>query len=223
MRGRPKKLPSVDGGKVKHRPTLQFETAWKAKGFPLVAGIDEAGRGPLAGPVSVAAVILPEGFEHHVLTDSKQLSERARERIFDELMTTTGIVWSHVMIEVAEIDQLNILRATYEGMRRAVGGLSTAAAAVLIDGLPVPDFPLPQEALVEGDSRSLSIAAASIIAKVRRDRHMQEVAKLYPQYGFERHKGYGTRVHLEALREHGPCPEHRRSFAPVAQLSFTLT
>ena len=125
-------------------------------------------------------------------------------------------------VEVEEIDRVNILRATHLGMQRAVAGLTQQPEAVLIDGLPVPGFPLPQEALVKGDARSFSIAAASVIAKVTRDRYMRSAAALHPQYGFERHKGYGTPEHLEALRLHGPCPLHRRSFSPVTQLTFAF-
>jgi len=204
------------------RPTLEYETGWRARGFARVAGVDEAGRGPLAGPVHVAAVVLPEGFEHVLLHDSKQLSENVRERIFDELMQCEGLSWSLVVLDVLEVDRMNVLQASREGMRRAVMALNPMADAVLVDGLAVPDFPLPQEALVKGDARSLSIAAASIIAKVSRDRYMREVSQMYPHYGFEKHKGYGTPEHLAALQKHGPCPLHRISFAPVAQLTFTF-
>lgn len=205
------------------RPTLAYERAWKERGHALVAGVDEAGRGPLAGPVSVAAVILPDGFKHKKLNDSKQLNHEARESIFADLMKCQGLVWSHVLIDVEEIDRINILKATHLGMHRATQGLSTQPHAVLIDGSPVPNFPYPGQSIVEGDAISLSIAAASIIAKVLRDRHMREAAQMYPQYGFERHKGYGTPEHLEALRVHGPCPLHRQSFAPVAQMPLPLT
>ena len=204
------------------RPHLRHERTLQKQGYRCVAGIDEAGRGPLAGPVSVAAVILPSTFKHKHLTDSKLLSETRRESIYEELTETEGVIWHVVLVEVEEIDRVNILQATYMGMKRAVTGLSQQPEAVLIDGLPVPDFPLPQEALVKGDARSFSIAAASVIAKVTRDRYMHEAAQRHPEYGFERHKGYGTREHLEALRKHGPCPIHRRSFAPVSQLSFTF-
>ncbi|CAN5815481.1 ribonuclease HII [soil metagenome] len=206
----------------KYRPSLQHERAWQQRGFARIAGVDEAGRGPLAGPVSVAAVILPEGFEHGDLNDSKQLTEAKRERIYEELIQCPGLIWHAVLIDAEEIDRINILEATREGMRRSVNGLAGKPDAVLIDGLPVPKFPLPQEALVKGDSRSFSIAAASVIAKVTRDRLMLDAAKKYPQYGFERHKGYGTKQHLEALRKHGPCPLHRCSFAPVAQLTLAI-
>lgn len=204
------------------RPHLRHERSLRKRGYNFVAGIDEAGRGPLAGPVSVAAVILPDGFNHKTLTDSKQLSEEEREAIYQELMHCDGICWHVVLVEVEEIDRFNILQATYLGMRRAVAGLAVQPEAVLIDGLPVPGFPLPQEALVKGDARSFSIAAASIIAKVTRDRFMRTAAEFHPQYGFDRHKGYGTPEHLEALRVHGPCPLHRRSFAPVSQLTLEL-
>ncbi|RBP45761.1 RNase HII [Roseimicrobium gellanilyticum] len=212
-------LPTRPGKK----PTLAYERSWMERGHALVAGVDEAGRGPLAGPVSVAAVILPEGFKHKKLNDSKQLNHETRESIFADLMKCQGLVWCHVLIEVEEIDRINILQATHLGMRRATQGLSTRPHAVLIDGSPVPNFPYPGQSIVEGDAISLSIAAASIIAKVLRDRHMMEVAQVYPQYGFERHKGYGTPEHLRALRNHGPCPLHRKSFAPVAQMSLPLT
>jgi ribonuclease HII len=204
------------------RPHLRHEREMMKRGYNCVAGVDEAGRGPLAGPVSVAAVILPDGFRHKRLTDSKQLNEEARDDIYAELTKNERVHWHVVLIEVEEIDRINILQATYLGMRRAVEGLLRQPEAVLIDGLPVPNFPLPQEALVKGDARSFSIAAASVIAKVTRDRFMRAAAALHPQYGFERHKGYGTPEHLAALRRHGPCPLHRRSFAPVTQLTFAF-
>jgi ribonuclease HII len=172
--------------------------------------------------VSVAAAILPDRFKHKTLTDSKQLTEEQRECIYEELVQTEGVHWHVVLVEVEEIDRFNILQATYLGMRRAVAGLAQQPEAVLIDGLPVPGFPVPQEALVKGDARSFSIAAASVFAKVTRDRYMRTAAALHPQYGFERHKGYGTPEHLEALRLHGPCPLHRRSFSPCSQLTLEL-
>ena len=204
------------------RPHLRHEREMRKRGYSCVAGVDEAGRGPLAGPVSVAAVILPDSFKHKRLTDSKQLDEDARETIYEELTQREGVCWHVVLVEVDEIDRINILQATYLGMRRAVAGLTQQPEAVLIDGLPVPGFPLPQEALVKGDARSFSIAAASVIAKVTRDRFMRAAAALHPQYGFERHKGYGTPEHMEALRQHGPCPLHRRSFSPVTQLTLAF-
>jgi ribonuclease HII len=194
----------------------------RKRGYHCIAGVDEAGRGPLAGPVGVAAVILPDGFRHKLLTDSKQLTEEQREDIYGELTQNERVHWHVVLVDVDEIDRINILQATYLGMHRAVAGLSLQPEAVLIDGRPVPGFPLPQEALVKGDARSFSIAAASVIAKVTRDRYMRAAAALHPQYGFERHKGYGTPEHLEALSVHGACPLHRRSFAPVTQLTLEL-
>jgi ribonuclease HII len=203
-------------------PSMEHEKQLADSGFACIAGVDEAGRGPLAGPVSVAAVVLPADFEHAVLNDSKQISESRRESLFEELTGDDRIAWHCILMGVGEIDQMNILQATWEGMRRSVAGLPVKVDAALIDGKPVREFPVHQVALVKGDSRSFSIAAASIIAKVTRDRYMRELAGRFPEYGFEKHKGYRTARHLEALREHGPCPEHRRSFSPVAQLELEL-
>jgi ribonuclease HII len=205
---------------MKARCTLEFEERLRASGFTPVAGVDEAGRGPLAGPVVAAAVILPPDFSHPRLNDSKKLSEKVREQLFLELSETPGVARAVVEVGPAEIDALNILRATHEAMRRAVAQLDPQPGHVLIDGLPVRPFPLPQTPLVGGDGLSLSIAAASIFAKVTRDRLMLELDALYPQYAFARHKGYGTALHLARLREHGPCPAHRLSFAPVRQLAL---
>jgi len=204
------------------RPTLRYEREWKRRGHTWVAGVDEAGRGPLAGPVCAAAVVLPDGFRHKALNDSKRLSEEQRTRIFEELTVLRGFAWSMAMVHAEEIDRVNILRATHVAMRQAVLGLTPAPDCVLIDGRPVPDFPLPSQALVKGDALSLSIAAASVIAKVSRDRFMIAAAREHPQYGFEIHKGYGTRGHLAALCRHGPCPLHRRSFEPVCQLRLAI-
>lgn len=203
-------------------PTLDHENALRAAGYRLVAGIDEAGRGPLAGPVCVAAVILPDDFTHPVLNDSKQLTEAKRERLYEEITGDARIRWHCVSIEPDEIDRINILQATWEGMRRAALGLQLVPDAALIDGRPVKHYPLHQVALVKGDSLSYSIAAASIIAKVTRDRLMVAMAQQHPEYGFEIHKGYPTPAHLAALQQHGPCPHHRRSFRPVAQLLLDL-
>ncbi|WP_395746151.1 ribonuclease HII [Prosthecobacter sp.] len=201
-------------------PTIDHENSLRAAGFRVVAGVDEAGRGPLAGPVCVAAVVLPEDFTHAELNDSKQLSEAKRELLYEEITTDVRIRWHCVSIEPREIDRINILQATWKGMRRAVMGLQPAPDAALIDGLPVKRFPVHHVALVEGDSLSFSIAAASIIAKVTRDRLMVKMARRHPQYGFESHKGYPTPAHLAALRQHGPCRHHRMSFGPVAQREF---
>lgn len=207
---------------MKARCTLEHEAKLRASGFYRVAGVDEAGRGPLAGPVVAAAVILPDGFTHPRLNDSKKLPEKVRETLFAEILNHPGVVRAVVEVGPEEIDQLNILRATHEAMRRAVAQLHPEPDHVLIDGLPVRPFPKPQTALVGGDGLSLSIAAASILAKVTRDRLMLALDAQYPQYAFARHKGYGTALHLARLQEHGPCPAHRRSFAPVRQLLLPL-
>lgn len=196
---------------------LTRECALRARGFLFVAGIDEAGRGPLAGPVVAAAVILPESYALDGLDDSKKLSAPRREKLFAAITKDTRITWAIGTADVEEIDRLNILRATHLAMARAVEALPQKPHHALVDGLPVKGLPVPHTALVGGDALSLSIAAASIIAKVTRDRRMVDLDGQYPQYGFARHKGYGVREHLEALQSHGPCPIHRRSFAPVAQ------
>lgn len=198
------------------RPHLEHEFRLRAAGCRTVAGIDEAGRGPLAGPVVAAAVILPADFAHPTLHDSKQLTAARRAEIFAELTADPRVAWHWAAIEPAEIDRLNILRATHEAMRRALAGLPAPPDHALIDGLPVRPFPVVQTALVRGDGISLSIAAASVLAKVTRDRLMDEADTRFPAYGFTRHRGYATREHLAMLRQHGPCSLHRRSFAPVA-------
>lgn len=203
-------------------PDLSLETACRSRGLRVVAGIDEAGRGPLAGPVAAAAVILPEGFECPGLDDSKKLTAAKRERLYESLTGSPEIRWALAFAEAEEIDRINILRATHAAMARAAAGLGVAVDFCLIDGLPVRGFPHPHEGVVKGDGLSLSIAAASVIAKVARDRRMLEAAEEFPAYGFERHMGYGTKVHLEALRRHGPCRIHRRSFQPVAQQVLPL-
>lgn len=203
-------------------PDLSLEIALQARGILRIAGIDEAGRGPLAGPVSAAAVILPNGFTCPGLDDSKKISPLKRERLYELLTTDPEIQWSVATADHEEIDRLNILRATHLAMRRAAEALSPLPEHCLIDGLPVRDFPLPHDGIVKGDGLSLSIAAASIIAKVTRDRIMHAIDAEFPEFGFAKHQGYGTKVHLEALRIHGPCCHHRRSFQPVAQLSLSL-
>lgn len=203
-------------------PDLTLETSLHERGLNPVAGVDEAGRGPLAGPVAAAAVILPPGFSCPGLDDSKKLSAKKRDGLYEVLTGNREIVWSLALAEAEEIDSLNILRATHLAMRRAVEGLSLRPAHCLIDGLPVRDFHLPHDGIVKGDGKSLSIAAASIIAKVTRDRLMRELDMEFPAYGFSKHQGYGTKAHLEALRTHGPCRHHRRSFQPVSQLALPL-
>lgn len=201
-------------------PDLAYETALHARGLKWIAGIDEAGRGPLAGPVAAAAVILPRGYSCPGLDDSKKISALKREALFEKLTKSPEVIWAAAIANREEIDRLNILRATHLAMRRAVEALPTIPDHCLIDGLPVTDFPFPHDAIVKGDGLSLSIAAASIIAKVTRDRLMREIDREFPEFGFARHQGYGTKEHLEALRIHGPCRHHRRSFQPVAQLSL---
>lgn len=192
-----------------------FEREARRAGHARVAGIDEVGRGPLAGPVVVAAVVLPEtGFKLPV-TDSKALSVRRREELAYALRKLVGITISISLVSPAEIDRINILQATHAAMRNAVQGLEPPADFALIDGLPVPDFPVPSKAVVKGDARSATIAAASIIAKVHRDKIMVELDSRYPGYGFAQHKGYGTAKHIEALQKLGPCDVHRMTFAPV--------
>ena len=196
---------------------LLSERQLRAEGFSWIAGVDEAGRGPLAGSVVAAAVILPTDLEELPgVFDSKQLTESEREELFDALHALPGIKISVASATAAEIDQLNILRATHLAMRRAVAGIREADF-VLVDGLPV-QFMLPSRNIIKGDAKCASIAAASIIAKVTRDREMVQADKEYPQYGFAKHKGYGTAEHLEALKKFGPSPIHRKSFRPVYEL-----
>jgi len=194
---------------------LVFETAARKAGFAAVAGVDEAGRGPLAGPVVAAAVILPEDAALDGVRDSKQMTEKARSEAFSVIHEKAFAVGVGV-IPPAYIDEHNILNASLEAMRRAVSFLDPRPDFLLVDGIhPVP-MRAHQRCLKQGDSRSLSISAASVIAKVYRDRIMCSLDARFPQYGFSSHKGYGTSAHLEALRRHGPCPIHRRSFRGVS-------
>ncbi|WP_342129399.1 ribonuclease HII [Hydrogenophaga sp. OTU3427] len=197
----------------------QAPLPWDVPG--LVAGVDEAGRGPLAGPVVAAAVILDDLNPIVGLADSKKLSPARRERLFDEIRAK-ALCCSVAEASVEEIDRLNILQATMLAMRRAVEGLRLAPAKVLVDGNRLPPLPMLAEAIVKGDSKVAAISAASILAKVTRDRWCDRYHTEFPAYGFDGHKGYGTAEHLAALRQHGPCPQHRRSFAPVAQ-SFKMS
>lgn len=187
---------------------------WDGPG--LVAGVDEAGRGPLAGPVVAAAVILDELQPIEGLGDSKKLTARARERLFDEIRAK-ALCCAIAEASVEEIDRLNILQATMLAMRRAVEGLRLLPAKVLVDGNRLPVLRVSAEAIVKGDARVPAISAASILAKVHRDRLCLQLHEQYPQYGFAGHKGYGTATHLSALKQHGACAVHRRSFAPVRE------
>lgn len=201
---------------------FQFERALLAGGVTRIAGVDEAGRGPLAGPVVAAAVILPAGWISdglpralRGLNDSKQLSPAARQDYFAAIHGCPDVIFAVAIVGPEEIDRLNILRATHAAMTRALAQLTPSAAHVLVDGLPVAAIRGPQTALVRGDARCHSIAAASVLAKVTRDGLMVVADARWPEYGFAVHKGYPTPAHLAALTRHGPCPLHRRSFAPV--------
>ena len=180
-------------------------------GVAPLCGVDEAGRGPLAGPVCAAAVILPRGIEIEGLNDSKKLSEKRREALYDEI-TAKALAYGIAFASVEEIETYNILEATFLAMNRAIGQLSIRPALALIDGNRNKGIAVPSRCVIGGDGRCADIAAASILAKVTRDRVMLEMAEKYPQYGFEKHKGYGTAAHYAAIREHGPCEIHRMSF-----------
>lgn len=193
---------------------MQTALPWDVSG--LVAGVDEAGRGPLAGPVVAAAVILDERNPIAYLADSKVLSPKRRDYLFDEIRAK-ALCFSIAEASAEEIDSLNILQATMLAMRRAVQGLRLPPKLVLVDGNRIPLLDVRAEAIVKGDSKVPAISAASILAKVTRDRWCAQYHQEFPQYGFEAHKGYPTLVHLQALRKHGPCPQHRKSFGPVAE------
>ncbi len=177
----------------------------------LIAGIDEAGRGPLAGPVAAGAVILPRDHDILYLNDSKKLSAKKRDMLFDQIKEE-AVAWSVGLAEPARIDEINILQATYEAMRLAIEGMKVCPGVLVNDAVTIPGTPILQIPVIKGDAKCISIAAASILAKVTRDRIMEEMDVLYPQYGFAKHKGYGTKEHMEAIRTYGPCPIHRRTF-----------
>ena len=198
---------------------LRYEKKAYKNGAKIVAGIDEAGRGPLAGPVVAGAVILPQKFRHKTLTDSKQLTEQQREDIYAELTTHLEIHWAIGVSDVEVIDHYNILRATWRAMQLALNALPVYADHVLVDGLRAPLIGVKQTAIVKGDTKSYSIAAASVIAKVTRDRMMLQIHEQFPQYNFAKHKGYGTPEHLAAIERYGPSPVHRKSFAPVRHVT----
>ena len=193
-----------------------FEEQARADGYGVVAGVDEAGRGPLAGPVVAAAVILPKDFDPTGVNDSKKMTAAAREKMFARI-TSQALSYGVGIIGPEVIDEINILRATHCAMRAALNDLSAAFDYILVDGRTVPELPKPSRAIVKGDSKSVSIAAASIIAKVTRDRIMVEMDGLYPEYGFAGHKGYGSKLHMEAISRLGPCPCHRMSFSPISE------
>ncbi|QSH40615.1 ribonuclease HII [Lentisphaerota bacterium ZTH] len=196
---------------------LSLENSKWAEGFSFLAGIDEAGRGPLAGPVVAAAVVFPRTAEIPVVNDSKQLTEEKRFALRDAVMRVPEVQYAIAVVDAATIDKINILQATHLAMRQAVEKLENVDF-ILVDGRPVPGLPCPSQAVVKGDSKSASIAAASILAKVHRDELMGIYAEQFPEYGFADHKGYGTAGHLKALKEHGVSPVHRRTFAPVRDI-----
>lgn len=193
-------------------PDYEFEKAAVNSGFSCICGVDEAGRGPLAGPVCAAAVILPEGAVIEGLDDSKKLTEKKRERLYD-IIKQTAVAYSVAYGTLEEIETVNILEATYLAMNRAIEGLNVKPDFALIDGNRVPrGIKIPCETVVKGDSKSMSVAAASVLAKVTRDRLMLEYDKKYPEYNFKKHKGYGTKEHTELIKQYGPCEIHRLSF-----------
>lgn len=189
----------------------EIENDLYAQGYQLICGVDEAGRGPLAGPVCAAAVIMPQNVEIPGLNDSKKLSDKRRRELFP-IIKETAIAYAVVLVDEKKIDEINILQATFRAMEQAVAELAANPDYVLVDGNKLPALTIPAKAVVHGDSLSGSIAAASILAKVTRDDLMLEYAKDFPQYGFEIHKGYGTKAHCAAILEHGPCPIHRTTF-----------
>lgn len=191
--------------------TYEYEKEALSQGYKVVCGIDEAGRGPLCGPVCAAAVILPLDCEIEGINDSKKLSEKKREALYD-IITQKALAYGVAMVDAATIDEINILQATFLAMRTAVEKLKISPDIALIDGNLKPGLEIEQRPIVKGDAKSISIAAASILAKVTRDRYMKELDKKYPQYKFAQHKGYGTKLHYQMIEQYGICDEHRRTF-----------
>lgn len=204
----------------------QYEEKLTDEGYEWICGVDEAGRGPLAGPLVVAACILPSYLRIPGINDSKQLSSKKREALYKQIVKS-AIAYKIVFVSEEEVDNLNIYQATKKGMLEAIEGLKQKPDYILIDAMPLNELKEPHLSLVHGDAKSASIAAASILAKVTRDEYMEKMDVKYPNYGFKRHKGYGTKAHFEALEKYGPCPIHRKTFAPVSkyfnrQISFNL-
>ena len=203
--------------RTKEEEMARVEALWSTEqallkeGFDFIAGVDEAGRGPLAGPVYAGAVILPQGLIIEGINDSKKLSPKKREELY-EIICEKAVCYATAEVDEKIIDEINILNATYLAMQKAVAKLSKIPEFVLVDGNRKPEFSMPCETIVKGDSKSISIAAASILAKVERDRMITKMAECYPQYGFEKHKGYGTKQHTDAILKYGPSPIHRLSF-----------
>ena len=204
-----KKIDKLEKERARLHEMQSYEREYAHMG--LVCGVDEAGRGPLAGPVVAGAVILPQDCEILYLNDSKQLSEKRREALFDEIKEK-AVAWGIGMASPARIDEINILQATYEAMRDAIAALDPAPQVLLNDAVTIPGLTIPQVPIIKGDAKSLSIAAASVLAKVTRDRLMKEYDKVMPEYGFAAHKGYGSAAHMEAIRTYGPSPIHRATF-----------
>lgn len=204
----------------------KFEEELYDTGFQAICGVDEAGRGPLAGPVVVAACILPPFLRIEGINDSKQLTSKKRQELYKRIMKE-ALDYNIVFISVEEVDELNIYQATKKGMLEAIRGLKLSPDHVLIDAMPLNELEISHESIIHGDARCASVAAASILAKVTRDNYMEKMDIKYPNYGFKKHKGYGTKLHFEALEKYGPCPIHRKTFFPVSkyyskQLSFDL-
>lgn len=212
----------LEAERVRLEQLRAFEREYTAKGYTAICGIDEAGRGPLAGPVVAAAVILPLDAEILFLNDSKKLSEARREALYDEICAK-AVSYGIGTVSSARIDEINILQATYEAMREAIAKLSPAPDLCLNDAVKIPGISLPQISIVKGDAKSLSIAAASVLAKVTRDRFMTSCDALYPEYGFAKNKGYGTAAHIAALKAHGATPLHRQSFIRNFELGGSET
>lgn len=210
----------------KKNDLYKFEEELYDTGFQAICGVDEAGRGPLAGPVVVAACILPPFLRIEGINDSKQLTSKKRHELYKRIMKE-ALDYNIVFISVEEVDELNIYQATKKGMLEAIRGLKLSPDHVLIDAMPLNELEISHESIIHGDARCASVAAASILAKVTRDNYMEKMDIKYPNYGFKKHKGYGTKLHFEALEKYGPCPIHRKTFFPVSkyyskQLSFDL-
>lgn len=205
-----KQIEKLQAEKERLKKMRFFEEKYQGK-YSVICGIDEAGRGPLAGPVVAGAVILPKDCDILYLNDSKKLSAARREKLYEEIQEK-ALAYAIGIVSNEKIDQINILQATYEAMRQAVAKLELSPDLLLVDAVHIPDLPQKQVGIVKGDAKSVSIAAASIIAKVSRDRMMLQLDQIYPEYGFAKHKGYGSQAHIAAIQKYGPCPIHRQTF-----------
>lgn len=219
MRAKSTPPVTIDQSELDRLEDLQvYERKFREKGFRFIAGVDEAGRGPLAGPVVAAACIIPEGVVIPGVNDSKKLKPKKRAEIFNSIVNDPHIYYGVGIVSADEIDRINILQATIQAMLKAVLALGRKPDVLLVDGLKLPHPSIFVEKIIKGDAKSQSIAAASIIAKETRDKLMEDIDLKWPGYGFKNHKGYGTTLHLEALKKLGPCPLHRKTFAPIASL-----